>query len=162
MLKLNIKKQNSLALTVILVLFCSFIVSAQTRQLAENDKTQIIQAILKREDFKSPEVCCFDSKAENIVYLLAENISAEQLPKLKSIKFVLLTATEIEEKRKTGIEYYSFSEFEVRKSKVQVFFSRTFSDTTAREGNGSTISYECRKVAEKWKIKGRLDSVYAS
>ncbi len=162
MLKLNIRKQNSLTLTIILILFCSFVVSAQTKQLPKNDKTQIIQAILKREDFKNPEICCFDAKAENTVYLLAENISTEQLPNLKNIKFALITAAEIEEKRKTGIEYYSFSEFEVKKSKVEVFFSRTFSDTAAREGNGSTVRYKCRKVSGKWKIKGRLDSVYAS
>lgn len=87
---------------------------------------------------------------------------SQQLPRIKRINFVFTTPEEIELKKKTGIEYYDFSDFETDKNLVIIHFSRTYRNSTARESNGFTMKYECRKVSGKWKIKGKLDTVYAS
>lgn len=72
-------KKNKLLLislvTVNFLLIGQLIVKAQTKRLSESDKTQIIQAILKQENFKKSGSRDKD-KAANTIYILNENVTA--------------------------------------------------------------------------------------
>jgi hypothetical protein len=155
-----LKQQTLIGSTLLLISLCPFVAEARVRSLTERDKAQIVGSILRRDNFRESET--WKDNAENTVYLLAESIPAMHLPQIKGIGFVLIKPGEVDEMKKTGVEYYEFSEFEVRKTSVRVFFRRTYINTSAREASGSAVEYTCRKVAGKWKVKGRLDRVYAS
>ena len=144
-------------LTVVACLVLSIQVAARP-QLSARDKSQIIRFILQHYDFSQTESCCDD--AENIIYLLAENISLADVPSRKGLTFTVIERDKIDRLRKTGVEYYQFSTFEIAQTDVRLSFMRTF--LSPREGNGSVMKYTCRKVGRKWKLKARLDGVYAS
>ena len=159
-MKLNVKTQIFIAFASVLTFLSPTVIEAQTKQLSESNKSQIIAAILRKENFKDSELSGDDT--EKTIHLLAENISAKQVLQIKGKKFVFITQPQVDEMKKNGVEYYSFGEFEVRKSSVRVYFGRDYIDFSSRQSNGSTVEYICRKVAGKWKVKGRLDSAYAS
>ena len=144
-------------LIVVACLLLSNQVAGQ-RKLTARDKSQIIRFILQRYDFSHTESCCDD--AENTIYLLAENISPADVPSRKGLKFTIIERDEIDRLRKTGVEYYQFSTFKIAQTGVRLSFTRTF--VSPKEGNGSVMEYTCRKVDGKWKLKARLDGVYAS
>lgn len=150
--------QTPLSLVLLASLLCPVFASAQVKRLTDRDKTQIIQSILRRYDFTQSET--WNDNSENTVYLLSKNISPADIPLIKGVKFVFIERDQIERLKNIGIEYYEFSRFEIAKTKVRVAFSRTY--TSHREGNGSVMEYICRKVSGTWKLKARLDGVYAS
>ncbi len=158
-MKFNVKKQILIIFSLALVVFSSLVVEAQTKQLAETDKAQIIATILKRQKFKDPEYSNAD--AEQTVYLLENNLSAEQLPKIKDIKFVLITEKQIDEMKKNGVEYYSFSEFEFTGKTVELAFSREYIHY-GKYANGNSTAYECRKVSGRWKVRGGKPSAWVA
>ena len=159
-MELNAKKQTLIWSTLLLISLSTFSAQAQVKRLTDEDKAQIIGSILRQENFKDSET--WKDNVENTVYLLADNISATYLPQIEGIRFVLIKPEELEEMKKTGVEYYDFSEFEIRKRSVRIIFRRTYINTSARESNGSAVEYTCRKIAGRWKVKGRLDGVFAS
>jgi hypothetical protein len=158
-MKFNVKKQILIILSLALVVFSSVIVEAQTKQLAETDKAQIIATILKKQKLKDPEYSAPD--AEETVYLLENNISAEQLPQIKNIKFVLITDNQVNEMKKNGVEYYSFSEFEFTGKTIEVTFSRKYIHY-GKYAAGNSTYYECRKVSGRWKVRGGKPSVWVA
>lgn len=136
---------------VLFFLLSLLVVEAQTK-LGKNDKAQIIAAILKKQKFK--DLKYLNSDDEETVYLLADSISFEQLPKIKDIKFVSITEKQIDEMKKTGVAYYSFSEFEVTGKIVKVTFGRDYISFADKHGYGYATTYECRKISRRWKIRG--------
>ena len=156
-MKLNVKNQIIIIFSLALFLFSALVVVTQTKQLAENDKAQIVSTILTKQKFKDPEY----PNAGDTVYLLAEGISFELLPQITGVKFVPITEKQIDEMKKTGVEYYSFSEFEVKGKTIEVTFSRTYIHY-AVYSNGNSTAYECRKVSGRWKVRGGKPSAWVA
>jgi len=122
-MKFEVKNYFLVFLTLILVLPCSLNVQAQKRLLAARDKIQIVAEILKTEDFFEDDYPS-ETRKKKEVYLLVDNISSEHLPQIKNVEFVLLTKKQIERMKKTGVEYYSFSRFKIKRKTVQVKFNK--------------------------------------
>jgi hypothetical protein len=154
---MNLMKQILIGLALILNLLTTSFVQAQTKRLTPSDKEQIIKSILKRENFKDSETWAANS--ENTVYLLADNISPEQLPIITSIKFVLVTQNQVDEMAKAGVEYYRFGDFRVRNTLVRIFLVREYINVSGRHSNSSVMEYRCWKASGRWKVKGRLGAV---
>jgi hypothetical protein len=157
-MKLNSIHQTRILWVLVASLLCPVFAGAQVKRLTDPDKTQIIQSILRRYDFAQSET--WNDNSQNTVYLLSENISPADVPSLKGVTFTIVEPDQIDRLKKTGIEYYRFTRFEIGKTAVRISFIRTY--TSAREGNGSVMEYTCRKVSGRWKLKARLDGVYAS
>ena len=157
-MKLNAKNK---IIILALILFCSIAVQAQKKLLAASDKAQIVAAILKQEDFfeddEPPEA---NEKKE--VYLLADNISAEYLPRVKNVKFILLGRNQIERMKKTGVEYYSFSRFKVVGKIVRVKFAKDYVALDAEYAAGKSTNFKCRKVARRWNVNAVSGRGYVS
>ncbi len=153
-------KQTLFGFGLVLIWFYPLIVEGQLRKLTENDKAQIIQAIIKDYDFNNSTM--WKNEKENPVYLSVENITSKQILQRKGIKFVIITEKGTIEMQKEGIEYYKFEEFKVKKSLVQVFFSRRYIKEVNGEIYVRETKYKFQKVLGKWQVKTRLDSVYAS
>ena len=158
---MNLRKQILIGLALISTALTPLFVQAQTKRLTASDKAQIVKSILKRENFKDSETWSADN-AENTVYLLPENISSEKIPQIKGISFVLITPKQVEELKTTGVEYYRFGDFEVRKTLVRVFFVREYVNVAGKHSNGSTTEYTCRKISGRWKVKGRAGAAYTA
>src|SRR5437868_5368338 len=112
------------------------------RKLANRDKSQIIQFILRTYDFTQSET--WRDNGENTILLLDENISPADIPARKGVKFTLIKPGELDRSRNTGIEYYEFRPFEITRSGVRTSFIRTY--RSAKEVNGSAMEYTCRKI----------------
>ena len=154
-MKLNVKKQILIISSLAFLIISSLFVDAQTNQLSESDKAQIIATILKKQKFRDPEY----PDADHTVYLLADDISFELLPQIKDIEFVSITEKQIDEMKKTGVEYYSFGEFEVKGKTVEVTFARNYINFARKYSNGNATAYECRKVSGRWKVRGGRPSI---
>lgn len=76
-----IKTQILIAIVAATVFSTSTV--AQARQPGSRDRAQIILAILQREDFSESETWRSDL-AENTIYLLRDNVSIKQLPRLNA------------------------------------------------------------------------------
>ncbi len=150
--------RNVIPSLLLAFVLCPVSAATQVRTLKPRDKTLIIQSILRRYDFTHSET--WHDNGENTVYLLAENISAADVPVIKGIKFTIIEPDQIDRLKTTGFEYYRFSRLEIGKTAVQVSFIRTYA--SPREANGSVMEYTCRKVSGRWKLKARLDGVFAS
>lgn len=153
-------KQTLIGFGLVLLWFCPLMVEAQLKKLTENDKAQIIEAITKDYDFSDSRT--WENEKENAVYLLMENVSSKPISQRKGIKFVIINPKETVEMEKTGIEYYKLEEFKVKKSLVQVFFSRRYIKETNGEIYVRETKYKFQKVSGKWKVKARQDRTFAS
>ena len=151
--------QISIAFAVLATFFTD-LTAAQSRQLSSRDKARIIQAILRREDFADSETWRSEL-AENTVYLLEDNVSINQLPRIKAVKFILISQRQVDEMKKTGVEYYRFDEFKVRPSGVRVSFTREYLHQ-GKNSNGSTVIYTCRRTAKGWKLVPRLGPAWTA
>lgn len=159
-MKSNGKKQTLIILA--LLLFCSIAVQAQKKLLAAGDKAQIVAAILRKEDFFEDDDPSEAGKKKE-VYLLADNISAKYLPRIKNVEFILLSRNQIEEMKKTGVEYYSFSRFKVISGKaVRVKFAKDYVDLSSEYAAGKSTIFRCRKAARRWKVEAGKGSGYVS
>lgn len=155
-MKLNMKKINLNSFLIIFLVIAPLFVNAQINRLSKSDKAQIITIILKEQKFR-------DSKYPNTdkrVYILMDNISFNLLPKIKDIEFVSITQNQIDEMKKTGVEYYSFGEFKVNGKNIEVSFSRTYINVTGKYSNGYSMVYESRKVSGRWKVRGGKPAVW--
>jgi hypothetical protein len=132
--------------------------AASQRELTKRDKSQIIQFILRTYDFKESDT--WRDNSDNTVLLLDENISPADIPARNGIKFRLVKHTELDRLRSGGVEYYQFRPFETAHDGVRVSFVRTYRSLS--DGGGNVMEYICRKVGSRWKLKARLDGVYAS
>lgn len=150
------KKQVLIIVLLAFLAVSSLVVYAQTTQLSESDKAQIITIILKNQKFRDPEY----PNADHTVFLLADNISFELLPQIKDVEFVTITKKQIDEMKKTGVEFYSFSAFEVKEKTIEVTFGRDYVNSSAKYSNGNATVYDCRKVSGNWKCKGGKPSAY--
>ncbi len=157
---MNLKK-HLIALVLIPVLPISLFVHAQTKPLTASDKTQIIKSILKQEDFKDSETWSAGN-SENTVYLLVDNISSAQLPQITGVRFVLVTQKEVDEMARTGVEYYRFGDFEVRKAFVRAILIRKYRSVVGKHSNGSITEYRCRRFSGGWRAKGRAGAAYTA
>ena len=155
-MKLNGKQQTLTVVTLLLISLSPFVAKAQVKRVTESDKTQIIGSILRPENFKHSEA--WKDNAENTVYLLAGNISSTYLPRIAGVRFVLVKPEDLEEMKKTGVEYYDFSGFEITKIFVRVIFRRTYMNAYAKASSRSEVEYTCRKVAGRWKVEIHLIS----
>jgi hypothetical protein len=117
---MSLKEQISILFAVVSTFFPALAV-AQAKRLSSHDGIQIIQAIRKGETYTDAEMWRSD-EAENTVYLLSENLSVNDLPQIKGVRFVVITQQQIDEMKSTGVEYYRFGNFQLRKSNVRVFF----------------------------------------
>ena len=153
-MELSVKQQTLIGATLLLIYLSPFVAKAQVNRLTERDKTQIIGSILRQENFKHSET--WKDNAENTVYLLAGNISSRYLPRIEGIRFVLIKPEDLEEMKKTGVEYYDFSGFEIRKTFERVIFRRTYMNAYAKQSNRSEVEYTCRSAAGRWKVEIHL------
>ena len=147
---MSLSKQVSIFFAVA-TLFPSLSAEAQSRRVSSRDRTQIAQTILQRETFTDSETWSSDL-AENTVYLLRGTLSANELPRIKGLRFILISLYQIDEMKKTGVEYYRFENFQHRKSTVRVFFTREYLNVQGRGSNGGSIIYTCRKTSSGWRV----------
>ena len=179
-MKLDAAKTSSIFSVMLLVFLFSAVAKAQTIQLTENDKFQIITEILKKQELKwdtaySP---LSKSRPKNTIYLLADNLPAVSFPPIKNVNFEVITQKEINDSTET-ISYYQFGDFEVKQDSVKVVFSRmskrsegkisdirsstptylvkryTF-DTAGHINDfhtGESIEYKGKKNLDGWKVK---------
>lgn len=159
LLQMNVQKHISIVLSLAAMLFPA-IVTGQSN-VSPIDRTQIIQAILRRENFAESETWRSDI-AENLVYLLRGNVSVNQFPRVKGVRFVLITQQQIDEMKKTGVEYYSFGGFRRGKSIVRVAFTREYFSIAGKTANGGTIIYTCRRVAGGWRLTPHAGPAYTA
>jgi hypothetical protein len=132
---------------------------AQKKLLAASDKAQIVAAILRKEDFFEDDEPSEANKKKE-VYLLADNISSKYLPRIKNVKFLLLSRNQIERMKKTGVEYYSFSHFKVARKVVRVKFAKDYVHLEAEYATGKSTIFKCRKIARRWKVEAGEGSFY--
>ena len=81
---------------------------AGQRKLSQRDKSQIIQSILRGDDFAQSET--WRDKLDNRIYRLADNISPTDFPPRRGVKFTIIDQNEVDRLSKTGVEYYQFSQ----------------------------------------------------
>ncbi len=130
-----------------LVITCN---AQKSKTLPDVEKIQIIKEILSNTDFSRDLV---ESENRKIVYLSMENISAELLPQLPPINFILLSEEEIEAKTKSGFGYHAFGEFKTKGSKVLVNFTYRWENSSFGTLSYNGTRYEFRKIKGRWKSK---------
>ena len=146
-MRFNLKTLFLFAFAVSLFCANSFHCKAQTKQLTEGDKTELIQAILRLYNFE-----------EGTVYLSSEQVSAGQVPERTDVNFVLIKPEEIKARarKKKGIKYYSFTFIQDGepagfKTELVIYFERIYDSSHVIQAN--TWAYECSKIEHKWDIK---------
>jgi hypothetical protein len=146
--------------TVVLILTGLIFTNAAAGKpsLTKRDKSQIIQFILRTYDFTQSDT--WRDNGENTVLLLNGTVSPADIPSRPGVNFTFVKQAELDRLRNAGVEFYEFSPFKRTRSGVTTALVRTFRSAT--EGNGSVVEYTCRKVGGRWKLKARLDGVYAS
>lgn len=147
---MKLRKVISASFILGLIFLFPFFVNAQNRVLSK-DKAQIIKLIFKKWKFKESDD--IKDESETPIYLLNDNVSAEQIPIVKDINFVILNENQIDEMKKTGVKYYSFSEFTRNGKIVRVTFGVNYFNSTKRYSWDSFTEYICYKISGKWKIK---------
>ena len=146
---MKLERALTIIFTVNLLLLFPFFVKAQIKPLTLADKSQIIKLIFRQWKFKDSNAK--KSEFEETVYFSSENISSLTLPKIKEIKFVVLSESQIEEMKKTGVKYYTFSKFVRKEKNIEVRFGIKYFETSS-SGDSFTY-YSCRKFSGKWKVK---------
>lgn len=139
----------------------SLAVHAQVRVLSTKEKAQIVSAILRMENFFEDDDRVERRKTKD-VYLLSKNLPTMSMPKIKNVAFVLLSETELEERKKTGIEFYSFGPFAFKRNVVEVEFERAYVSANNSYSSGNSTVFRCRKVAGKWRIRSSHGNVWVS
>ena len=87
------------------------------------------------------------------MYLFKDNVNYRRLPRFRSFKFVLIISRQVDEMKKAGVEYYSFSDFGIAKNSVEVTFGRQYINIFAGYANSYRIPYSYRKIAGKWQVQ---------
>ena len=128
-------------------------------KVSTNNKAEIIKAILQQENFTESETWRPDV-TENFVYLLRRNVPIKHLPRVRAVRFVVITPQQIQEMKKTGVEYYSFGRFRRKKSVVSVAVTREY--TGQRNSNGGTVIYTCRRVGGGWQLTPHAGPAYTA
>jgi hypothetical protein len=157
---MSLKKQISFLFAVVATCFPAS-ADTQSKRLGSRDRIQIVQTILKGETYTDSETWRSDA-AENTVYLLRENLSVNDLPEIKGIRFVLITQRQIDEMKKTGIEYYRFGNFQLRKSNVRISFTREYLNVQGQHSNGGTTIYTCRRTRRGWRVVPHAGPAYTA
>ena len=157
---MSLKKQISIFFAVVATFFPAS-ADAQSKRLSSRDRIQIVQAILEGETYSDSETWRSDV-AENAVYLLRQTLSVNDLPQIKGIRFVLISQRQIDEMKATGVEYYRFGNFQVRKSTVRIFFKREYLNVQGRNSNGGSTIYTCRKIRGRWKVIPQAGPAYTA
>ena len=141
-----------LLLTSILTLLVLPALAQQTGTTADDDKAQLIRAIL--EDGKIYKKYVFANKERPVVYLSSQNIARDLVPaKLGETSLLLKTPEELE---KSGLDVYcGFGEFAFKKSTAAVSFYYYTKAFTRIGYNREVLEYEFQKVAGKWEYVSR-------
>ena len=157
---MSLKKQISILFAVVATFFPAS-ADAQSKRLSSRDRIQIVQAIIKGETYADSETWRSDV-AEHTVYLLRETLSVNDLPQIKGIRFVLITQRQIDEMKATGVEYYRFGNFQLRKSNVRIFFTREYLNVQGQHSNGGSTIYTCRKTSRGWEVVPHAGPAYTA
>jgi hypothetical protein len=126
--------------------------AAAQPKLTQRDKSRIIRFILRTYDFGKSA-----TRDGDTVYLLNENISRADIPPRPGVTFEIVSQSEINRLKATGVEYYRLNEFDIHRTFVRTYFVRQY--TSSREANSSAMEYTCRKVRGRWKFSARLGGV---
>jgi hypothetical protein len=135
---------------VLLVGVCLGVANAQTErtiQLTQRDKAEIIKSILLWQDFLNRGLRI--GEVRGIVYLSTENIAPEMVPKIRDVRFMLLSPDEQSHWPQWGISLFEFSDFGVKGSKVTLSLTDTWFIKSNRHSY-VRITYEFRKPFGKW------------
>lgn len=120
-------------------------------QISDNDKEQIIVEILKNlRDIKK-----LKKDAEKNIINVEGRLPIKQIPQIEGveIKFVL---SSIWWEKHSQIVFYNFSDFVVKDSKIVISVNWNKFDYSSR--HYSVVEYGCEKIADKWKVKGKIIS----
>ena len=135
---------------VLLVGVCLVVANAQTErtiQLTQRDKTQIIKSVLLWQDFLDRGLRI--GEVRGIVYLSTENIAPELVPRIRDVRFMLLSPDEQSNWPQSGISLFEFSDFVIKGSKVTLSLIDTWFIKSNRHSY-VRITYEFRKSSGKW------------
>ncbi len=126
--------------------------------LSESDRIEIIRSILLRTEFLG------EGEQSKTVYLSTAHIPPrllKEMPVVVGVKFVPMTPDEISERAKTGLEYYSFSDFEVTRHAAQISFYKEYLVSSTGFASASGARYEYRRERGRWrgKISGMIMSM---
>lgn len=142
-------KQTLFLPIVLLLLLYPCFGQKTSKPISDNDKAQIIKAVLTGSDtiLRSPYV----DGDKPIAYLAADNLAAALVPKIKGITIVLVTRPEIDKKVLSGFHYFAFGEFKNKGAKVSVVFSEISLNTKAKSYYANNYEYEFKKVKGRWR-----------
>jgi hypothetical protein len=136
---------------IVLLVGVSLVVAhAQTRrniELTDRDKAQILKSILLSQDLLDRGLRL--GEVRGIIYLSTDNIAPELVPRIRDIRFMLLSPNNESRWPQSGISLFEFSAFAVNGSKVTVSLTVTWFSRSNRHSYVRT-TYEFRKSAGKW------------
>ena len=140
-----------LLLFAVAILATVSVSSRQDIKLADEDKAQIVEAILSNEKLQNRELRASEEKG--IIYLSTDNLPSDLELKIPKIKVVLLKPDEIKEREKTGLRHFAFGDFRVDGAKVEVLLNDTWQNVSTGSVAYRALTYKCHKVSGKWLVE---------
>jgi hypothetical protein len=138
-------------LGIVLLVGVSFgIANAQTERWVQptvRSKAQILRSILLSQDLLNRGLRL--GEVRGIIYLSTQHIAPEIIPRIRDVRFMLLSPNDESHWPQSGISLFEFSGFVVNGLKVTVSLTVSWFSRSTRHSYVRT-TYEFRKSAGKW------------